>query len=103
MAFQRSLNDFSDKKEYLNVDVEPAEYSSISIAAGGNGSDRRTGFAVAPNLMDARQAILSDYSSRFKAQMQTQFRNSFSSAGSIQSKYSLPTISFVNPPGKYSD
>ena len=99
MAFQRSLNEFSEKKDFLNTTVEQSTYSSIAIS-GGEGGERKSGIAVAPNIMDARQAILSDYSNKYKAQMQTQFRNSFSSAGSIQSKYSLPTISFVNTPGK---
>ena len=43
----------------------------------------------------SRQEILSEYSGKFKASMQFQFRNSFTSAGAFQPTNNLPTITYV--------
>ena len=43
----------------------------------------------------SRQDIISEYSNKFKASMQFQFRNSFTSAGSFQPTNNLPTITYV--------
>ncbi len=95
--------DYQKNQQINNVKNQDFNQNNqnISISSGNfNNTNENNEMKTQETIINtqeplSRQEILSEYASKFKASMQYQFRNSFSSAGAFQPTHNLPTITYI--------